>query len=161
MLDEFRAFKKSLPTVVGGKGVRFFKENFKRQGFLDKQLEPWQQRQDGTTEGVLIQSGNLRRSIRAIKRNEAMVSVGTYVPYAKIHNEGGEIAQKPTAKQRRFFWAKWFASGEKDERDDNWKGAALAKEINIKIPKRQFIGKSETLDDDIGDYILDELNNIL
>ncbi|MBK9458291.1 MAG: phage virion morphogenesis protein [Sphingobacteriales bacterium] len=158
ILSEFKQFKKQLPIAIGGIGVRFFKDNFRRQGFLDKSLEPWKKRKDGTTDGILSKSGNLRRSIRTTKVTEDNVTVGTYKKYAQIHNEGGTITQTPTPKQRKFFWAKYYAS---EKTNEAWKGAALAKQIHITIPQRKFIGNSQTLDNEIDDHILNELNNIL
>lgn len=156
--NEFERFKKQLPIAIGGIAVRFFKDNFRRQGFLDKSLEPWKKRKDGTTDGILSKSGNLRRSIRATKVTEDNVTVGTYKKYAQIHNEGGVITQVPTPKQRKFFWAKYYAS---EKTNEAWKGAALAKQIRISIPQRKFIGNSQALDNEIDDHILNELNNIL
>lgn len=156
--SEFERFKKQLPIAIGGIAVRFFKDNFRRQGFLDKSLEPWKKRKDGTTDGILSKSGNLRHSIRAIKTTEGSVVIGTYEKYAQIHNEGGIITQTPTPKQRKFFWAKYYAS---EKTNEAWKGAALAKQIHITIPQRKFIGNSQTLDNEIDDYVLDELISIL
>lgn len=156
--SEFERFKKQLPIAIGGIAVRFFKDNFKRQGFLDKSLEPWKKRKDGTIDGILSKSGNLRRSIRAIKTTEGSVVIGTYKKYAQIHNEGGIITQTPTPKQRKFFWAKYYAS---EKTNEAWKGAALAKQIHITIPQRKFIGNSQTLNNEINNHILNELNNIL
>lgn len=84
---------------------------------------------------TLIHNGNLANSITSRVEGQK-VKIGTNVPYARIHHEGGTIKQKITQKQRSFFWAKYYES---DKKDDKWKGAALAKELNIKIPKRPYM----------------------
>lgn len=148
---EYNAFKKRLPGFVGGLAVTFFKENFRRGGFVNERLEPWKPTKKGSPfakpkgsvgRNVLIRSGTLLRSIKVLRKTNRVVKVGSAnVPYANIHNEGGTITQKPTKKQRKFFWAMYKQTG-----DRAWKSAALADTITIKIPKRQFVGKSKALD---------------
>lgn len=74
---ELPGFFKELSTLVEDAhryakvaGVNFFKQNFRRQGFLDTSLTPWAKRSltVGSDRGVLIQSGKLRDSIHAVNR---------------------------------------------------------------------------------------------
>jgi phage gpG-like protein len=70
--------------------------------------------------------------------------------YAQIHNEGGKITQTPTDRQRAFFWSQYYlnlkkkkAKGEvttsETEVSKRWKSMALAKQLNITMPQRQFM----------------------
>ncbi|MCD8266266.1 MAG: phage virion morphogenesis protein, partial [Prevotellaceae bacterium] len=66
-----------------------FDRNFERKGFFSKK---WQQRAntDPKAKGTLLMvTGTLRRSIRGEVTGDG-VRFTSAVPYAKIHNEGGE-----------------------------------------------------------------------
>ena len=121
---------------------------------------------------ILIQSGNLRRSIqpKEITPTSVVISAdvssgtlaGSGFDYAQIHNEGGEITI--TAKMKKFFWAKYYETSGKtrqtkagkarktkanesiSEDAKIWKNMALKKVGDtITIPQRQFIGESAEL----------------
>jgi len=81
-------------------------------------------------------SPNEREQIRQVRvQGDKIAGVfGTKVPYAAVHEFGGRIHQTPTPKQRRFFWAMFYATGEA-----RWKAFALAKDLNITIPPRPFL----------------------
>lgn len=134
-----------------------FDKNFERQAFFS---EAWERRKSPIRPGraILTDTGQLRRSIRS-RTTENSITFYTDLPYAAIHNEGGEI--KVTKKMKSFFWHKYYeATGsfgrKKDggKRNDKrtrqltteaefWKFMALKKEgTSIVIPKRQFLGKS-------------------
>ena len=119
------------------------------------------------------------------------VTVGTSVPYAEIHNEGGEIVVTP--RMKRFFRAKAYeAAGTFGRKKTNGMAPKKQKTISdrqfyawmhtatltpeaefwctlsmkpvgatIKIPKRQFIGESHELTDKINNTIENEINKIL
>jgi len=78
------------------------------------------------------------------------VTAGEGVPYAAIQNNGGTITVKMTDKMRKYFWYMYKQTGK-----GMWKGLALTKKetLTIKIPQRQFIGNSDTLDKNIDKYI--------
>ena len=98
---ELPDFFKELSTLVEDAhryakvaGVNFFKQNFRRQGFLDTSLTPWSKRSltIGSDRGVLIHSGKLRDSIHAVSRGiDRIIYQTDPLAYAKIHNEGGYI----------------------------------------------------------------------
>ena len=134
-----------------------FDKNFERQAFFS---EAWERRKSPIRPGraILTDTGQLRRSVRS-KTTENSITFYTDLPYAAIHNEGGEI--KVTKKMKSFFWYKYYEStgsfGRKKDggkRNDKrtrqltteaefWKFMALKKEgTTIVIPKRQFLGKS-------------------
>ena len=135
---------------------------------------------------ILIQSGNLRRSIQPKEITptsvtiSADISVGSGFDYAQIHNEGGEITI--TAKMKKFFWAKYYETSGKtrqtkagktagkarktkanesiSEDAKIWKNMALKKVGDtITIPQRQFIGESAELKRLLEAALQDFLNN--
>jgi phage gpG-like protein len=152
--------KLHLPNLAAGAAVNFYTRSFNEQKMIGKPR--WKKRVGNTDPGrnILIGkgSGALRRSIRARisgTGQQATVEIYTHLPYADAHNEGATIT--PTAKQRKFFWAKHYeaketAEASKPKREkskgtkkyqkanseaDMWLGMALAKKIEI--PQRQFM----------------------
>jgi hypothetical protein len=132
--------------------------------------------------GQLRASIRILRKISPAAGRGASVIVGTDKPYAQAQNEGATIQVTP--KQRRFFWAMYYknrkaadvhyayanATGKKakktkaklfaasdahDDAADIWKNMALAKEITI--PKRQYIGQSQTLQKQLEQLVKDEI----
>lgn len=82
-----------------------FDQNFERQAFFS---EPWQRRKSPIRDkgrAILTDTGQLRRSIKS-KTTENSVIFYTDLPYAEIHNEGGEIIV--TQRMKRFFWHKYY-----------------------------------------------------
>lgn len=149
-----------------------FDRNFERQGFFS---EAWQRRKSPTRPGgsILIDTGNLRKSIHS-KSTDTSITFYSDLPYADIHNDGGEITV--TAKMKRFFWAKYYSAtgsfGRKkngERRNDKrtiqlsteaefWKFMALMKVgKTIKIPRRQFLGYSPEVEQSVCEIIEDNL----
>lgn len=145
-----------------------FDRNFERQAFFS---EAWQRRKSPTRPGgsILIDTGTLRQSISS-RTTENSITFFTTLPYAAIHNDGGEI--KVTKKMKRFFWAKYYetsgAFGRKKNgewRNDKrtvllsteaefWKYMALMKEgKSIKIPRRRFLGVSPEVEKAVRDIV--------
>lgn len=76
-----------------------FDRNFERTAFFDEKQWPERKFDDGV--GSLMQrTGGLRGSIRSRKRRDELV-YSSSKPYARIHNEGGEI--KVTKKMKGTF----------------------------------------------------------
>lgn len=135
-----------------------FDRNFERQAFFS---EAWERRKSPIrNEGraILTDTGQLRRSIQS-RTTENSIVFYTTLPYASIHNDGGEI--KVTKKMKRYFWHKYYeAAGSFGRRKDGtlrkdkrtvrltteaefWKFMALKKEgSTIKISRRRFLGTS-------------------
>lgn len=151
-----------------------FDKNFERQGFFS---EKWQRRKSPTRAGgaILVDTGKLRRSIKSTSTNESIV-FSSDLPYASIHNEGGEI--KVTRRMKAYFWHKYYEAtgsfgrkknGElrKDKRTVQlsteaafWKCLALMKEGgSIKIAKRQFLGASPEVERAVREIIEENLTD--
>jgi phage gpG-like protein len=149
-----------------------FDKNFERQGFFS---EAWQRRRSPVRPGgtTLVDTGALRRSIGSRIEGDSIVFTST-LPYAAIHNEGGEIAV--TARMRRYFWAKYYeASGSFGRRKDGsrrqdkrtkrletaaefWKCMALMRVgQKIRIPKRAFLGYAPEVEQSVREIIEENL----
>ena len=114
------------------------------------------------------------RSLKAHVENGAVV-FSTDLPYAAIHNEGGEIPV--TARMKRYFWARYYEAnggmGRKKNGElrqtkknrrlsteaDFWKAMALMKVgQRIRIPQRQFLGWSPEIGKAVEEIISEELD---
>lgn len=143
-------------------------QNFERQGFF---AERWQRRRSPLRPGghILVNTVKLRRSIKSRTTGDS-ITFYSDLPYAGIHNEGGEI--KVTARMKRYFWRRYYdarggfrrkKNGElrQDKRNrqlgteaEFWRAMALMKEGKaIKIPKRQFLGMAPEVEKDVRDII--------
>ena len=182
------ATEKELRTVIGRilKDIRIgigdeFDQNFERQAFFTK---AWARRRSPLRPGghILVDTGALRKSISS-RSNESSITFYSDLPYAGIHNEGGEI--KVTARMKRYFRAKFYESiglakkqgGKRRTLSDGgfyawtskmnlnpnaefWKAMALMKEGKvIKISKRQFLGMSPEVEEDVRCIIEDNLTS--
>lgn len=159
-----------------------FDKNFERQAFFS---ESWQRLSSPTRRGghILVGTGSLRRSITSRVTDNSIRFFST-LPYASIHNEGGEIVV--TERMKRYFWHKHYEAtsgfGRKKDgskRNDKrtrrlteeaefWKWMALKKAgTKIRIPRRQFLGASpevekavtEIIEENLNEYIEDTIKN--
>lgn len=150
-----RAMDDKIPRRVAVETQQFFQDRFQEQGWRDQTLDPWKSRKHKEKgKNILVQSGALQDSIQILQERGGKVVIGTDLPYARIHNEGGVIEVPVTKRMRDFFWHKFHKTGEL-----RWKHMALTKKekFEIEIPQRQFIGDSDTLEDQIGAIIREEL----
>jgi len=167
--------ERDMPRIAGKLAVDFYKDSFRNQGFTDKSLKKWQKAKRTLYKDNFASSqyGTLLSS-----RNELMESITYRVglgftvivsdkEYAEIHNEGGSVDFniKVTPKMRKFAWAKHYNADKDSKEADKWKGLALTKKniLNIKfiMPKRQFMGESETMSKQIVGKVEDKLTNLL
>ena len=95
-LKKFEAEINSMVNTMGVMAKNHFTANFRKQGFEDETVIPWQPRKkrERAGRGILIKSGRLRRSISFRKKGKWSVVIGTDVPYAKVHNEGSRKMPK-------------------------------------------------------------------
>ena len=153
----FKKLLQDLPRYVEVTAKDFFVDSFHKQGFTNESFEAWEKRNqpDYRAGGaILTATGALRNSIHTIEANTNNVTIGTYAAYAKIHNEGGIITLPVTKKMKKYFWYMY-----KKTEDEKWKWMALTKKetLTIKIPKRQFIGESETLMNKLDKMFIDRI----
>lgn len=149
---------KDLPKTVSEKARAHFISSFIKQGFTDTSFIPWVKRKDDLTHKLLQQSLALKNSINITKADfkEIEITAGQGINYGAIHNEGGTITVKVTPKMRKFFWAMWYKT-----EVEKWKFLAMTKKESfvMKIPKRQFIGHSETLMNNLDNIFINEIYN--
>lgn len=149
--------KKNLVADLEKQGMDFIHANFKDEGFINNSFEPWPERSQPSTYGLLRVNNTLFNSI-GFDTKDTTVTFEADAPHAEIHNEGGILHLNPlvTEKSRRFFWAMYMKTGV-----EMWKGMALTKKerlnITVKIPKRQFMGHSEHFAANFNAHIIREI----
>lgn len=145
-----------------------FDRNFERESFFSS---AWQRhRSPARPNGhILLDTGGLRRSITA-RSDENSVTFSSDLPYAAIHNRGGEITV--TARMKGYFWHRYYETAgsfgrKKDgtKRNDSrnrrigemaefYKHMALMKVgSKVKIPKRTFLGTAPELESKVTEII--------
>lgn len=107
-------------------------ENFREGG----RPLPWAPLKHGI--GIpLADAAQLLGSVRVTSGpNFVEVESGSGLPYAGIHQFGGETHPNVTNRTRSFFWAMWHSTG-----DEMWKWRALTKkhQFTIHIPPRPYL----------------------
>lgn len=139
---------RGMPEQVGEQARAHFLMSFIKQGFTDVSYIPWPRRKDLESHKMLSQSLALRSSIRVAEATMQIVRVvaGEGLPYAAIHNNGGIITVPVTRKMKKYFWAMFKKTGVERYK---WMALTKKKEFTIRIPKRQYIGDSHQLLQDI------------
>ena len=99
LINDFKTQRKALPAKLGNIAVKFFQDNFRREGFIDNSLTRWQRRKRETRRSrgkkILQNTGRLRRSIKRLTTTFGRIVIGTRgVPYAEVHNEGLGVMPK-------------------------------------------------------------------
>ncbi len=156
-----------IPNEVAAIAVRFSKERFREQGWLDESFQPWKERKiyrkgKKRSQTLLVNTGRLKRSIRKISANSKQVVIGTDVPYAQIHNDGGTIKETVTVKQHTVkAHQRKVSSRVREGRTESVKAHNVkqhsvkthTRQMNLRIPARPFIGQSGALEQQIVDHI--------
>ena len=161
-------FLKQTLTDIKVKLGEEFDRNFERKAFFD---EKWPATKLTYHRGsLMMRTGRLRKSLLSPKVTSNGIIWSSSLPYADIHNNGGEI--RVTPQMRKFFWAKYYQTSSATTKKKNgeasssarnrklsieaeqWKALAL-KPIGsiIKIEKRQFIGSHPQVDKHIKEVI--------
>ena len=114
--------RRKMPIRVGNMAKRHFQDNFRKSGFVDGGLHPWpktkRQLSGGTSAAshicgsvgtwgpsqhrpLLSNRNHLFNAVRYVP-GDYRVKIVNDVPYAPIHNWGGETSPTVTPKMRRF-----------------------------------------------------------
>ena len=168
-------FLRRMTAEVGIIAVNFSKDRFQFKNWIDKGgVEKWKPRQHNKRNdkgSLLVRSGRLKRSIRKIITGDYYVMVGTDVPYAQIHNEGGEINK--TVRVRGFQRKINIRARKIDRATGRVRklkkviGQTLVnvrshnRKMNLQMPKRQFLGDSEFLGKRIQMYMTHQIDKEL
>ncbi len=141
-----RYIKNDIPRIIGNEAVSHFKKSFLNEGFTDSNTSKWapraKKRKGGTnSQKVLNKSGELGDAFDyKIEGNTIIITNDK--PYAKVHNEGFDGTQAVPDHERKGKPVK-------------------AHSRHMKMPKRQFMGNSQALNEKIETEITKDLTKIL
>lgn len=169
------AMRRTLPVKVGRIAKDHFQDNFRKGGYVDASLTPWQvtkrqqsgSRAAGANYGPLLSGRKMLFGAIKYIPGDGSVIVRNDLKYAPIHNEGGTVMPTVTPAMRAHAWKMYYAAtgkrkGAKRKKDtgenpeaQRWKALALTKKkkLKVRIPQRKFLGESKTLDKKIDDCI--------
>lgn len=157
-----------LPKILGNLASSLFKSNFRDEGFFGNKWVDTKRNRYGSRRKILTGTGDLGRSIN-YQTGDAQVTIYSDLEYSAIHNEGGTVSPTKTAKMKKFAWAKFYEAGGTtkkaavlSEEAQMWKAIALTKKTNLTvvIPKRQFLGDSPVLQEEIDKKINSEIEKL-
>lgn len=157
--------QKRLPALFGAEAVRHTKDNFRQGGFVDSTLQPWKPRKKDTDagRGILIGkgTGHLMKDVRVLQKFSNGVKVGTTLPYAKIHNDGGTINHPGGTS---FFPKKgkiiWVSNRVASTLATAGRKLPKTKAHRITIPARKFLGKSVQLGVKLREIVKREMSKL-
>lgn len=151
-----------IPSRVAVLAVNFSKDRFVQKNWIDSQPEPWTKtkKRKGST---LVASGRLKRSIRKVRISPSQVVIGTDAPYARAHNDGEEIQGTEQVKSHTRREHRRKSHRRKGKRIKAYTVKAYtvkahSRKYHRKFAKRQFIGKSKRLTNNVKMLIKNELD---
>jgi phage virion morphogenesis family len=163
-----RTFLQRMTNEAGVIAVNFSKDRFRFKNWIDKTAEKWQARKRPDRGSLLLRTGRLKRSIRKIASGDYYVVVGTDVPYAQLHNEGGTVSKVVQVKAHtRKVVIRQRKVSRKGKVSSKVIGSKMVnvrvhnRKMNRTMPKRQFLGESELLKRRIEMHLNRELNKEL
>lgn len=158
-----------LPVKVGRAVVESVRDNFRKGGFYGRKWEEPLRRRVGFRGadglyGPLLSRQNALMNNTDYTPGNGRVIIRNTADYARIHNEGGDIAV--TQRMKRFFWYKNTDLRKRGLGDTSeaefWKKMALKRAgSRIRIPCRQFIGDDMRLTARIKQIVDSELQNYI
>ncbi len=175
-MDAVATAYNKLPNEVAAIAVKFSKERFRKQSWLDVVEDKWpvrkRRRKGGArrSQTLLVDTGRLKRSIRKIHADNQVVIIGTDVPYAQIHNDGGTINKTVTVNEHKRAEHKRKAhSRTRAGRTEIIKSAIVKshviathrRKMNTTIEARKFLGQSAALEQQLINHITNSFNEAL
>jgi len=164
--DVFKKMHKALGTgwtnrmssEFGIVAVNFSKERFRRKDWQNQVHEPWKPRKRKDRGSLMVRTGRLKRSIKKISSGTGYVIIGTDVPYAKIHNEGGKTTKTVYVKKH---------TRQRGGRNSKSQGKSMievkshSRKMNLSLPQRRFMGKSRALELKLQLHLKKNVKNVL
>lgn len=131
-----------MTAQFGVEAVNFTKERFVRKNWKNQVGEPWKPRKRPDRGSLMVRTGRLKRSIRKISSGTGYVIIGTDVPYAQAHNDGGKSTKTVSVR----------AHTRRRSKRQSATGSAIirvkshTRKMNLTLPQRKFMGKSRALE---------------
>ena len=159
--DVKAALQKVLPTLphqMGVLAIEFTMQRFRNQDWVDYSTHPWKRRKSKKNDNgraLLMLKGVLRNSIHIVSESPQQTVIGTDVPYAKVHNEGSN-EEVLVRHHLREVKKPGVVSLTKSGKPSKKKPKPIIERVEVKahlrkmnMPKRQFMGESPVLNNQI------------
>lgn len=174
-MDAVAAAYDKLPNELAAIAVKFSKDRFRAQAWLDRTEQKWKplarrRRGKKRSQTVLVITGRLKRSIRKVRADSHLIIIGTDAPQAQILNDGGTIKKTVSVKQHTVHSYKRKAHKRtikgrtrriKSTIIKTHSVAAHQRMMNVTIPARPFIGPSHTLESQLLNHAKDRFDEAL
>lgn len=129
MNGDFAKIVGTLPGVVANAMTNFYQDSWRREAWFEVKRTTWSPRKGPVKKRrrLLVATGRLRRSVRA-RAHGTRIHVFTDVPYAQVHNEGGQVKGTANVKahSRQTKRGKVAVKGH-------------TRQVNYTMPQRQFM----------------------
>ena len=129
--------------------LQWFDDSFQNQGFTDASFVAWDKRKepDRRSGGAILQDTTfLRKSLAVLGETDTQMEFGTHVPYAGLHNNGA-----------RMRVVQYVRAHHRTRNGNRAQVNAHSRRIDTKYPKRQFIGESKQMMDDLDKWLLNQI----
>lgn len=163
-----KTFSMKMTSEFGTVAVNFTKERFVRKDWFNQVHETWKPRKRRDRGSLMVRTGRLKRSIRKISSGDGYVIIGSDVPYAAIHNEGGKttksvyVSAHTRRKTRHAISAKTGKKLKKKvDSGDVIRVKSHVRKMNLTVPQRKFMGESRALQIRLQKHLKDEVTKIL
>lgn len=149
-------------AIIARDSVLHFQKSFANEGFTDDSFVKWQKRKNYSRRGkanggvrsvgkyrkILTKTGALRRSIKITSFSATSQTISSNLPYSDIHNNGGVINKEFNRKILSFDSRGKFAKTKtRQQRNEiSHQQQVTVREHYIRMPKRQFMGNSRSLE---------------
>lgn len=139
-LNRLSKATQKIPGRAAVVAVNFSKERFIRKNWVNTSRKAWPKRKEGRKGrgSLMVRTGRLKRSIRKIRVTNQYILIGTDVPYAKVHNEGGKVEKSVTVREHQRRITRGRKGGRATVKSHK-------RNVKLTVPKRQFIGQSAVL----------------
>ncbi|MCL2246187.1 MAG: phage virion morphogenesis protein [Lentimicrobiaceae bacterium] len=146
-----RWFDRDLPREIGVEAVNFFTESFDNQGFTDNAFEPWKEvkrRENERNYRTITRGRNAgeRRAINRDSKDKILDRTGNLKKSLEYDAEPGQVT---------------VISDTEYSSAHNEGTTTAGRNHNVTIPKRQFMGESETFDDKVVEIMEEGADRIL
>jgi phage gpG-like protein len=166
-LAKFKQFQRVVPIEIGNMAKNHFLGGFRQGaqkggGFTDDSITGWPKRKRETRlsrgKPILVDTGHLRRSIGVLSKTWSAITIGTQgIPYAQIHNEGGQISIKGRSSIMSFSARGRLVRARKAK----YQQKVAIRASKGKMPKREFLGDSKILNKKIIVLLYNRYNKIM
>lgn len=129
--------------------LQWFDDSFQNQGFTDATLVPWEKRNEPDYRpggAILVNTTYLRKSLKVMSQNDTEMTFGTNVPYASLHNNGGRLRA-----------VQYVRAHHRTVKGKRAQVQAHSRKIDTKYPKRQFIGHSSAMMQNLDHWLVSEI----